>query len=40
MVGWKDVAPAVAGEGKNIMEYSGMVDAFRKTMHHEGIMKE
>ena len=40
MVGWKDVALVVAGEGKNIMEYTGMVDAFRKTMHHEGIMKE
>ncbi|KAK7366692.1 hypothetical protein VNO80_08689 [Phaseolus coccineus] len=36
MVGWKDAAPVVAGEGKSIMEYSGMVDAFRKTVHHEG----
>ncbi|QCD91713.1 solute carrier family 25 [Vigna unguiculata] len=37
MVGWKDAAPVVAGEGKNIMEYTGMVDAFRKTVHHEGV---
>ncbi|CAJ1927390.1 unnamed protein product [Sphenostylis stenocarpa] len=36
MVGWKDAAPVVASEGKSVVEYTGMVDAFRKTVHHEG----
>lgn len=37
MVGWKDAAASVvAGEGKSKIEYTGMVDAFRKTVQHEG----
>ncbi|CAL5442662.1 unnamed protein product [Camellia sinensis] len=38
MVGWKDAASLVTGDGKSKapLEYSGMVDAFRKTVRHEG----
>lgn len=38
MVGWKDAASVVTGKGKSKapLEYSGMVDAFRKTVRHEG----
>ncbi|KAK9291713.1 hypothetical protein L1049_019662 [Liquidambar formosana] len=38
MVGWKDAASIVAGDGKSKvpLEYSGMVDAFRKTVRYEG----
>ena len=38
MVGWKDAASIVAGDGKSrtAIEYTGMVDAFRKTVQHEG----
>ncbi|THF99134.1 hypothetical protein TEA_027881 [Camellia sinensis var. sinensis] len=38
MVGWKDAASVVTGDGKSKapLEYSGMVDAFRKTVRHEG----
>ncbi|GFZ01488.1 adenine nucleotide transporter 1 [Actinidia rufa] len=38
MVGWKDAASVVTGDGqgKSRLEYSGMVDAFRKTVRHEG----
>ncbi|KAE8056039.1 hypothetical protein FH972_012841 [Carpinus fangiana] len=38
MVGWKDAATVVAGEGRSkaALEYTGMVDAFRKTVRHEG----
>ncbi|KAL7167670.1 hypothetical protein ACSBR2_038183 [Camellia fascicularis] len=38
MVGWKDAASLVTGDGKSkaSLEYSGMVDAFRKTVRHEG----
>lgn len=36
MVGWKDAASVVKGEGKSAMEYNGMIDAFRKTVRHEG----
>ncbi|XP_070667746.1 mitochondrial adenine nucleotide transporter ADNT1-like isoform X3 [Malus domestica] len=38
MVGWKDAASVVVGDGKNraSLEYTGMVDAFRKTVRHEG----
>ncbi|MED6203544.1 Mitochondrial adenine nucleotide transporter adnt1 [Stylosanthes scabra] len=36
MVGWKDAASVVAGDGKSKAEYAGMVDAFRKTVQHEG----
>ncbi|KAF5478124.1 mitochondrial adenine nucleotide transporter ADNT1-like [Juglans microcarpa x Juglans regia] len=39
MVGWKDAASVVTGDGRNkgAHEYTGMVDAFRKTVRHEGI---
>lgn len=38
MVGWKDAASVVtgAGRGKAPLEYTGMIDAFRKTVRHEG----
>ncbi|GLT90794.1 hypothetical protein SLE2022_087120 [Rubroshorea leprosula] len=38
MVGWKDAASVVTGYGKikAPIEYAGMVDAFRKTVRHEG----
>lgn len=37
MVGWKDGSSVVTGEGKiKALEYNGMVDAFRKTVRHEG----
>ncbi|GKV31759.1 hypothetical protein SLEP1_g40425 [Rubroshorea leprosula] len=39
MVGWKDAASVVTGDGKTKapIDYTGMVDAFRKTVRHEGI---
>lgn len=38
MVGWKDAGSVVTGDGKSRvpLEYTGMVDAFRKTVRHEG----
>ncbi|PQM42545.1 hypothetical protein Pyn_25866 [Prunus yedoensis var. nudiflora] len=38
MVGWKNAASVVVGDGKSKapLEYTGMVDAFRKTVRHEG----
>ncbi|KAM7531383.1 hypothetical protein LguiB_034793 [Lonicera macranthoides] len=38
MVGWKAAASVVTGDGKSQarQEYTGMVDAFRKTVRHEG----
>ncbi|KAD6453563.1 hypothetical protein R6Q59_015413 [Mikania micrantha] len=38
MVGWKHAASVVAGEGKSksALEYTGMIDAFRKTVRYEG----
>nr|KJB41483.1 hypothetical protein B456_007G106400 [Gossypium raimondii] len=38
MVGWKDAASVVSGDGRNkaSLEYTGMIDAFRKTVRHEG----
>ncbi|KAK6947893.1 Mitochondrial substrate/solute carrier [Dillenia turbinata] len=38
MVGWKDAASVVTGDGrtKAPLEYNGMVDAFRKTVRYEG----
>ncbi|XP_010427766.1 PREDICTED: mitochondrial adenine nucleotide transporter ADNT1 [Camelina sativa] len=38
MVGWKDASSVVTGEGRSkaSLEYTGMVDAFRKTVRHEG----
>ncbi|KAF5190409.1 Mitochondrial carrier protein [Thalictrum thalictroides] len=39
MVGWSNASSIVAGEGKSkaALEYTGMVDAFRKTVRHEGV---
>ncbi|KAG6420200.1 hypothetical protein SASPL_116720 [Salvia splendens] len=38
MVGWNNAASIVTGDGRSKapLEYSGMVDAFRKTVRHEG----
>ncbi|CAN8248182.1 unnamed protein product [Cochlearia groenlandica] len=38
MVGWKDASSVVTGDGRSkaSLEYNGMVDAFRKTVRHEG----
>lgn len=38
MVGWKDAASIVIGDGTSQAptHYTGMVDAFRKTVRHEG----
>ncbi|CAN1778510.1 Mitochondrial adenine nucleotide transporter ADNT1 [Linum perenne] len=38
MVGWKDAASVVTGDGRGKvpLEYTGMVDAFRKTVRYEG----
>lgn len=39
MGGWKNAASVVIGDGKSNapVEYSGMIDAFRKTVRHEGV---
>ncbi|GER37909.1 mitochondrial carrier-like protein [Striga asiatica] len=38
MVGWNNAASIVTGDGRGKvpLEYTGMVDAFRKTVRHEG----
>lgn len=38
MVGWKEASSVVTGDGrgKAPLEYNGMIDAFRKTVRHEG----
>lgn len=38
MVGWNNAASVVIGDGrsKTSLEYTGMVDAFRKTVRYEG----
>lgn len=38
MVGWKDASSILTGDGrgKASLEYTGMVDAFRKTVRNEG----
>lgn len=38
MVGWKDAASVITGDGRSKVgtEYAGMVDAFKKTIQHEG----
>lgn len=38
MVGWKDAASIVTGDGRSkaSLEYSGMIDTFRKTVRYEG----
>ncbi|XP_074317701.1 mitochondrial adenine nucleotide transporter ADNT1-like [Silene latifolia] len=38
MVGWKDASTVITGDGRKVpLEYTGMVDAFRKTVRHEGV---
>uniref|UniRef100_A0A0D6R7Z5 Mitochondrial adenine nucleotide transporter ADNT1 n=1 Tax=Araucaria cunninghamii TaxID=56994 RepID=A0A0D6R7Z5_ARACU len=39
MVGWKDAASIVTGDGrtKAPLQYTGMVDAFRQTVRNEGV---
>ncbi|KAM0045964.1 putative mitochondrial carrier domain superfamily [Helianthus debilis subsp. tardiflorus] len=36
MVGWKHAASVVTAYSKSALEYTGMVDAFRKTVRYEG----
>ncbi|KAL6560308.1 Mitochondrial adenine nucleotide transporter adnt1 [Orobanche gracilis] len=36
MVGWKNASSIVTGGTKAPLEYTGMIDAFRKTVRHEG----
>lgn len=38
MVGWNNAASVITGEGRSKvpLEYTGMIDAFRKTVRHEG----
>ncbi|KAJ6832703.1 uncharacterized protein M6B38_124910 [Iris pallida] len=36
MGGWKDASSIITGQGRSQVEYSGMVDAFRKTVRNEG----
>lgn len=38
MVGWKEASSVITGDGKGKapLEYNGMIDAFRKTVRHEG----
>ncbi|GLT46627.1 hypothetical protein SLA2020_203710 [Shorea laevis] len=36
MAGWSNAASVVTGDGKAPIEYSGMIDAFRKTVRCEG----
>lgn len=38
MVGWNHAASVLTGDGraKTPLEYTGMIDAFRKTVRHEG----
>ncbi|GJR78491.1 putative reverse transcriptase domain-containing protein [Tanacetum coccineum] len=36
MVWWKHAGSVVTTDGKSSFEYTGMVDAFRKTVRHEG----
>ncbi|KAJ0913940.1 putative mitochondrial carrier domain protein [Helianthus annuus] len=33
---WKHAASVVTADGKSVLEYTGMVDAFRKTVCYEG----
>lgn len=39
MVGWNHAASIVAGDGRSKvpLEYTGMIDAFRKTVKYEGV---
>lgn len=37
MVGWSHADSIVTGQGKEALQYNGMIDAFRKTVRHEGM---
>jgi solute carrier family 25 (mitochondrial phosphate transporter), member 23/24/25/41 len=37
MVGWNHADSIVTGQSKEALQYNGMIDAFRKTVHHEGV---
>ncbi|GER46367.1 mitochondrial carrier-like protein [Striga asiatica] len=37
MVGWNNASSIVTGGKKAALEYNGMIDAFRKTVRHEGV---
>lgn len=36
MVGWSHADSIVTGQSKEALQYNGMIDAFRKTVRHEG----
>ncbi|KAK8509663.1 hypothetical protein V6N12_001744 [Hibiscus sabdariffa] len=36
MVGWNGAGSVVTGDGRASLEYTGMIDAFKKTVRHEG----
>ncbi|KAL2902731.1 Mitochondrial adenine nucleotide transporter ADNT1 [Bienertia sinuspersici] len=39
MGGWKDASTVITGDGKKVaIEYSGMIDAFKKTVQKEGVV--
>ncbi|CAD6332684.1 unnamed protein product [Miscanthus lutarioriparius] len=37
MVGWNHADSIITGKGKEALQYNGMIDAFRKTVRHEGV---
>ncbi|KAK9716652.1 hypothetical protein RND81_06G248100 [Saponaria officinalis] len=38
MVGWKGASTVITGDGRKVpLEYTGMIDAFRKTVRYEGV---
>jgi len=37
MVGWSHADSIVTGQSKEALQYNGMIDAFRKTVRHEGV---
>lgn len=37
MVGWSHADSIVTGKSKEALQYNGMIDAFRKTVRHEGV---
>ncbi|GJM89879.1 hypothetical protein PR202_ga06104 [Eleusine coracana subsp. coracana] len=37
MVGWNHADSIITGQSKEALQYNGMIDAFRKTVRHEGV---
>ncbi|AQK92463.1 hypothetical protein ZEAMMB73_Zm00001d009711 [Zea mays] len=37
MVGWSHDDSVVTGQHREALQYNGMIDAFRKTVRHEGV---